>query len=152
MEVVLDAVKVKKHSEDTGRAEREFSLAQLATESGVPERTIRYYISRGILEGPARGGRGAFYTRQHLDRLDEIQRKQARGLTLAQIEMESAEQSTGSLGEPQGCWIYRVAPDVVVQVMSGLSPWRMRHVKSGLVKLAEYLQADGSSQGEGEGR
>jgi len=140
-------VREKKHLEDTGRVEQEFNLAELAAESGVPERTIRYYISRGILEGPARGGRGAFYTRRHLDRLTEIRKKQERGFSLAQIDMESGGESTGSLDEPEGCWVYRVAPDVTVQVMSGLSPWRMRHVKSALVKLAEYLQAEGGAQG-----
>lgn len=129
----------RKQSEESVR---ELSLTELAAESGVPERTIRFYISRGILDGPVRGGRGAFYTSAHRLRLDEIRKKQAGGLTLAEIEMEMGAQSGPPLPEPRGCWVYEVAPDVSVHVKSGLSPWRTRQVKSALAKLAASLRPE----------
>jgi DNA-binding transcriptional MerR regulator len=128
----------------------ELSLAELAAESGVPERTIRFYISRGILDGPARGGRGAFYTTEHRKRIEEIRRKQAVGLTLSQIERETGEQASPQLPQPEGIWVYQVAPDVSVHVRSGLSPWRTRQVKSALTKLSGYLQLEDAEQEDGE--
>ncbi len=128
----------------------EMSLAELAAESGVPERTIRFYISRGILDGPARGGRGAFYTSAHRKRLEEIRKKQAAGLTLGEMEREAGDRASPQLPQPEGIWVYHVAPDVSVHVRGGLSPWRTRQVKSALAKLSASLQTEDGEQSEGE--
>jgi len=132
--------------ETTGQAgvserPRDLSLAELATESGVPERTIRYYIARGLLAAPARSGRGAFYTGEHLGRLREIRQQQRQGLTLAEIERrQEAGAPPRNLPEPELWCAYTLASDVVVQVRSGGSPWRVRQVKSALGRLARELQ------------
>ena len=47
-------------------------LAELAEKAGLPGRTIRFYIARGLLPGPLKAGRGAAYGQEHLDRLREI--------------------------------------------------------------------------------
>src|SRR5579884_163841 len=39
----------------------------------------------GLLEGPRGAGRGAAYDQRHLERLEEIKRRQAEGATLAEI-------------------------------------------------------------------
>lgn len=123
------------------RPTREFSLDALAEQSGVPERTIRYYIARELLAPPARGGRGAFYTTEHLDRLREIQRRQQEGLTLAEIgRLESAGAAASRLPEPEPWLQYTLAPDVVVQVRTGAGPWRVRQIKSALDRLACELE------------
>ena len=49
-----------------------YSLSQLAEETGVEMRTIRHYISIGILPPPSSRGRGARYDQVHLDRLKAI--------------------------------------------------------------------------------
>lgn len=128
----------RKHSEDKSSS-LELSLAELAERTGIPERTIRYYIARGILAGPSGGGRGAFYTGEHLQRLQVVQRMQRQGLTLAEIERDANADSSPRLVEPEAWWAYTVAPDVVVQVRSGLSPWRARRVKAAVAKLAAEL-------------
>ena len=124
------------------------SLAELSEQAGVPGRTIRYYIARGILDGPVRGGRSAFYTTEHLQRLAEIRQRQESGRTLAEIEQDTkgAEQAQ-HLPEPQGWWMYPVSGDVVVQVRSGLSPWRARAVKSALARLAGELSSSNDGKG-----
>lgn len=119
----------------------------LAAESGVPERTIRYYIARGLLGPPARGGRGAFYTAGHLDRLREIQRRQHGGLTLAEIERQGDAAATPRLPEPEPWLQYTLAPDVVVQVRTGGAPWRTRQIRSVLQRLARELE-DGNRRDE----
>jgi DNA-binding transcriptional MerR regulator len=131
----------KAQSESGSRPPRDFSLTTLAAESGVPERTIRYYIARGLLSPPARGGRGAFYTAAHRDRLREIQRRQSEGLTLAEIEREGeAGAARLRLPEPEPWLQYTLAPDVVVQVRPGAGPWRVRQIKSALDRLARELE------------
>jgi DNA-binding transcriptional MerR regulator len=134
-------MKSKGQRNDSDQAPRELSLADLAAEAKVPERTIRYYIARGLLSGPARGGRGAFYTGGHLDELREIQERQRQGLTLAEIERQRrAGEPPVHLPEPAHWWAYTLAPDVVVQVRTGGSPWRMRQIKSTLERLARELR------------
>lgn len=118
----------------------ELSLETLAEESGVAERTIRYYITRGLLAGPARSGRGAFYTGEHLKRLQEIRRRQQQGLTLTEIErLAGTSEPTEGLPEAETWWAYKIAPDLVVQVRGGTSPWRLRQVRAALERLAHEL-------------
>ena len=61
------------------------SLADVSRSSGLPGRTIRYYIAQGLLPGPDKAGRGAVYGTGHLQRLAEIGQLQAQGLTLREI-------------------------------------------------------------------
>lgn len=118
----------------------EFSLEARARRSGVTERTIRYYITRGLLDGPARGGRGAFYTLEHLKRLEQIRENRRQGLTLGQIE-RSGEGATlpRPLPEPETWWAYPIASDVVVQVRGGTSPWRLRQIRTALGQVVREL-------------
>jgi DNA-binding transcriptional MerR regulator len=136
-------VKTEQNSADT-----EYTLAELAEQAGVPGRTIRYYIARGILSEPARRGRGACYTAEHLKQLEDIRRLQDKGLTLAEIERNSGGALPAKLAEPVAWWQYSVADDVVVQVRSGLSPWRVRQVNAALRKLAAELQPGNNVQRE----
>jgi DNA-binding transcriptional MerR regulator len=125
------------NSEKSQRDE-EFSLETLAASSRVSERTIRYYITRGLLAGPVRGGRGAFYTAAHLKRLQEIREQQQRGLTLTAIErLAATAEAEERLPDPETWVCYKIAPDLVVQVRSGTSPWRVRQMRSALERLAK---------------
>ncbi len=69
-----------------------FSLSELAKEwtNGHPEdpispRTLRYYISVMLLEGPGRVGPGKHYGKQHLKRLEIIRLMQENGRTIDDI-------------------------------------------------------------------
>lgn len=62
-----------------------FTATELSSESGVPQRTIRYYISRGLLSHPIRRGAKAEYDESHLKDLREIRELQKKGLTLDKI-------------------------------------------------------------------
>jgi DNA-binding transcriptional MerR regulator len=62
-----------------------FSLEKLVERSGVGIRTIRYYQSEGLLPKPAKQGREAVYTEEHLERLALIAELRDRGLTLSAI-------------------------------------------------------------------
>jgi DNA-binding transcriptional MerR regulator len=64
---------------------KEWTLRELAAETGVPERTIRFYISRGLVDPPLRGGRGAAYGAGHKVRIEQVKKLQAKGMMLAEI-------------------------------------------------------------------
>jgi len=120
---------------------KEWTLRELAAESGIPERTIRFYISKGILDPPLRGGRGAAYGPDHLARLKEIRGLQAKGLMLAEIaRLPEPQASAPDLQAPSTWENYAVADDVVVWVRAESSPWRARHIRSALKEFASRIQ------------
>jgi DNA-binding transcriptional MerR regulator len=123
---------------------KEWTLRELAEESGVPERTIRFYISKGILDPPLRGGRGAAYGPDHLARLREIRGLQAKGMMLAEIARLPEPQAAATVGPdlptPSTWESYAVAGDVVVWVRADSSPWRAKHIRSVLREFASRVQ------------
>jgi DNA-binding transcriptional MerR regulator len=60
------------------------TIDQLADQTGVSVRTIRYYITEGLLPGPAGRGKAATYTQEHVDRLRLIRRLTEQRVPLAQ--------------------------------------------------------------------
>lgn len=68
-----------------GGPEREYRMAELAREAGIPVRTVRYYRERGLIGPPRRDGRIAWYNDHHLARLRTIAALLARGHTLGVV-------------------------------------------------------------------
>jgi DNA-binding transcriptional MerR regulator len=62
-----------------------YTLTELADLAGVTARTVRYYISQGLLAVDATPGPGPKYDDTHLARLRLIKRLQAEHLPLAEI-------------------------------------------------------------------
>ena len=59
-----------------------FDLDELGRRSGLPPRTIRYYISEGLVPAPVKRGPASYYREDHLNRLALIRKYQAEGLPL----------------------------------------------------------------------
>jgi DNA-binding transcriptional MerR regulator len=116
----------------------QMSLAELAEQTGIAGRTIRFYIGRGLLRGPVKAGRGAAYTSEHLERLRQIGRLQSEGLTLAEIARRLSGERASAPG-PVGWWHYPLAEDVMVMVRADISPWRLRQIRQQLGPLAASL-------------
>lgn len=119
----------------------ELSLAELAEETGAAPRTIRYYISRGLLAGPDQAGRSASYGREHVARLKEILKRQQAGATLAEIGVQLRPRS-GLPIEPASCWRFEISSDVVVEVRGGIPPWRMKSVRAAIAEMARKLRQE----------
>lgn len=64
----------------------QLALDELVARSGFAARTIRFYTGRGMLPLPQRRGRSAYYTGDHLARLELVRELQAHGFTLTAIE------------------------------------------------------------------
>jgi DNA-binding transcriptional MerR regulator len=62
-----------------------YSLTELADLAGVTPRTVRYYMSQGLLPSPGASGPGAKYDDTHLGRLRLVRRLQREHLPLAEI-------------------------------------------------------------------
>ena len=83
-----------------------YSLTELAAESGVPGRTIRYYIAQGVLPAPIHGGPSTRYGQGHVDRLHLIRMLQRQHQPLAEIrarlEALSDDESHALIEQPVG--------------------------------------------------
>lgn len=123
----------------------QMTLAELAEASGVPARTIRFYISRGLVDGPAKAGRAAPYSVSHLERLERIKALQAEGRTLA--EMGSLLDADGVVHTrevaPVAWWHHAIGDDVVIQVRADLSPWRTRQIRAAIEEFSRRMQVSG---------
>ncbi len=62
-----------------------YTIDELAVETGVPSRTIRFYQAKGALPAPERRGRVAYYNDAHVERLKLVAELQDRGLHLKAI-------------------------------------------------------------------
>lgn len=60
-------------------------MKELSEKASVTPRTIRYYVSEGLLAPPETAGRDARYTEEHLARLELIKRLKAEFLPLREI-------------------------------------------------------------------
>jgi DNA-binding transcriptional MerR regulator len=62
-----------------------YTIGELAGEANVTTRTIRYYVSEGLLAPPEKGGRAASYNDEHLARLALIKILKEEFLPLQEI-------------------------------------------------------------------
>jgi DNA-binding transcriptional MerR regulator len=62
-----------------------YTISELATLVGVTPRTIRYYVSIGLLPAPGQAGPGTRYGAAHLARLRLIRRLQREHLPLGEV-------------------------------------------------------------------
>lgn len=62
-----------------------YTMDDLVSRTGLPRRTIRFYVEKGLLDPPAGRGRGGFYDASHLARLLEIRKSREEGRSLESI-------------------------------------------------------------------
>ncbi len=70
---------------DSERPGGALTIDELAAQTGVPSRTIRFYQAKGALAPPVRRGRVAYYDESHAERLRLVAHMQDRGLSLRAI-------------------------------------------------------------------
>jgi DNA-binding transcriptional MerR regulator len=122
--------------------QRHRTLRELAEEVGVPPRTIRFYISRGLLDGPLIAGRRARYGTDHVERLKKIRALQQDGLTLNAIAgVLGAGREEADLPSPTTWNSYQLQEDVVVWIREGSESWRAKHIRLALENFADQLRA-----------
>lgn len=109
-----------------GREHREYRMEELAEESGIPVRTLRFYRERGLIAPPRREGRIAWYDDHHLARLRTIAGLLERGHTLTGIADLARTFESGrdvaevlGLGEPTEETPVRLTPEQLADHFEG---------------------------------
>jgi DNA-binding transcriptional MerR regulator len=75
----------------------DMTIDDLAAQSQVPSRTIRFYQSKGVLPKPVMKGRVAYYGKAHAERLELIATLQDRGLRIDAIRELTARLDRGEV-------------------------------------------------------
>ena len=124
----------------------EWGMKDLAENSGVSARTIRFYIGRGLVIPPVSVGRTARYTQDHIKRLEQIQRLKSKGHTLAEIGRAlEGKKGSAKVPPPTSWWSHQVQKDVVVMVRSDIHPWRQKRIQRAIADMADQLRDEGDN-------
>jgi len=102
-----------------------YTLTELCETAGVSERTVRYYVTQGLLPSPGTG-RGVRWGQEHFERLRLILDLKEKHLPLAEIrhrlEAMSAADVSSLLANQQAHAQASSAADYVQQVLAGMRP------------------------------
>lgn len=127
-------------------APSKFSLEELSRLTGVPRRTIRYYIQRGLVTPPEGEKRGSFYTTTHLEQLLRVKRLTEQHIPLAEIPSFD-DRKNSSLAQEIGCISFcthislGTGLELVVDPgKAGLSANQLRLLTADFLKAIENLK------------
>jgi len=120
--------------------EKKYNIGQLAGLSGVSRRTIRYYVQSGLLPAPAGGGRGHYYTAEHLRVLQQICTLKENRLSLEEIavRLKGPVADFPPVMAPTTWTRLEVCPGIEIQVQGGrfpVTPARIRKLQRFVAQL-----------------
>lgn len=125
----------------------EMNLATLAAHTKTPARTIRLYISMGLLPGPLRAGRNAAYGELHVERLSRIAELRRQGMTLHQARRTLNASDHAAPSVPATRWRhYLPAPDVQVMLSDDVPPWRAHALQTALEQFVRLVNTDNEAK------
>ena len=136
------------------------SLDQLSSLAGATPRTVRFYISQGLLDRPVGSKRGAHYTRRHLEQLLLVRRWTDAGLSLERVREliagapEDPPPRAPAAGSVEVWSRVTLADGLEVHVepgRAGLSPEQLRTLVRGITALYRQVRADAAGE-SGPGR
>ncbi|MDR1545535.1 MAG: MerR family transcriptional regulator [Deltaproteobacteria bacterium] len=139
-------------------SDKSFNMDELSALTGLSKRTVRYYIQLELLPRPVGEGRGARYTRDHLDRLLRIRKLTDAGVSLERVRevLAGSDCPVPPRNRRPGSVELRsriyVAPGLEIEVAptdGGLPPDRLQSFVQGVIRLAEAELAEGQPA-EGE--
>jgi DNA-binding transcriptional MerR regulator len=87
------------------------TLDGLTERVGMSVRNVRFYTSKGLVPPPERRGRSAYYSEEHVARLELVRELQAHGFTLSAIERYMARIPSGA------------NPETIALHRTLLAPW-----------------------------
>ncbi len=128
--------------------QKKYNIGQLAELSGVSRRTIRFYVQTGLLAAPAGGGRGHFYTAEHLRALQRICTLKENHLSLEEIavRLKRPVADFPAMPAPTIWTRIEICPGIEVQVQGGrfpVTPARIRRLQKFVVQLFGSEMPDG---------
>lgn len=101
------------------------SIGELAEQTGVSRRTVRFYVQRGLIDPPVGLGRASHYTPAHVDQIRRVLALQRGGLQLDDINALPEDVQEAAVTEtPESSLVLRmtVAPGVRLELDAGVTP------------------------------
>jgi DNA-binding transcriptional MerR regulator len=132
------------------------TLDDLCALTGLPRRTVRYYMQLGLVDRPEGETRAARYGSKQIEQLLQIRKWSAAGLSLDRIralllgELPQVQAPPFHAGMVTVRSHMAVAPGITLVIephVAGLSPEAMRAFSGGVIELlAQVLAAEESPQ------
>jgi DNA-binding transcriptional MerR regulator len=131
---------------DTAR----FSLADLVEASGLPERTVQYYITNGLVDPALGRGRSRYYTPAHLQQLmyvvhlreERLSVDEIRERVAAERAAQAAEAAEAASPLPIDHWErITLRPDLELHLRSD-APEGVRALARELIRLSDEWFGD----------
>ena len=130
--------------------ERTYTLDELCNLSGLPKRTIRYYIQMGLVDRPEGEKRTAFYLTRHLESLLRVKRLAAQGFSLEKIRQGGDEipqkalkpQQPGDVSYRSHIYLADGIELVIDAGTSGLDQHQMRLFIRGALEILQAFKAE----------
>ncbi|MCL2918270.1 MerR family transcriptional regulator [Shewanella litorisediminis] len=129
--------------------EQQYGINELAGVTGIPVRTIRFYLQKGLLTAPHGAGRGAWYDNHHLEQLIKLQMWQAAGLSLERIGELLKQEAEPMLpllnpkpGELRVCSHLQLAPGlslVIDPIAAGLDSDKLRTLAAAMMSTFDTV-------------
>ncbi len=142
-------------ADNASRVADAMTISQLAEQTGIPPRRIRYYISEQLLPPPIGKGRASHYTRTHLDRLRQITAFREVNLSLDEIrsrlgqaEPDDRGATTEADAQPVRWSRYELVPGVEMHVREDLDQVTRDTARSMVDAVRHVLQHGNRDNGE----
>ena len=88
--ISLTVAVVVRYNTPMSNHNRKMTIEELAQDVGVSVRTVRFYITEGLIPGPGTRGKSAAYGQEHLLRLQLVRRLSEQHVPLADIRRQLA--------------------------------------------------------------
>ncbi len=93
--------------------EDKYKIKEFAEEANTTERTARYYVKEELIDPPEGSRRGAFYTDEHVEQLEEVKEMKEDGMKIDEIKAIKVEASSDirfSISKPKNDYVYTPTP------------------------------------------
>lgn len=126
----------------------DYTLEGLEGASMVSARTIRYYISQGLVPPPVTVGRNATYSgEKHLSALLRITELKSQGMSLEAIKQAMDPKNQGpALPRLQPWGVMQPTDDVAVFIKTDVPPWRRNQIDKALVPFVAAVTRKNNSE------
>jgi DNA-binding transcriptional MerR regulator len=119
-----------------------YDLQNISTLTGLPIRTIRYYIQKNLVDKPEGARKTASYTQQHLEQLMTVKRLSESGLSLAAIakvmngtQINNVHPSDMQPGQVRAVSFVHISPGVELSI----DPLQCNLTQAQLRELSEHI-------------
>ncbi|MBF0338857.1 MAG: MerR family transcriptional regulator [Nitrospirae bacterium] len=118
---------------------KKYLINEVSEITGFSLRTIRYYVSSGIIESPEGRGRGGFYNDSHIDKLLQIKGMQENGMRLKDIINLDKSNKTDKAETTRQVWFrYEIVPGLEIHVRKDIEESERQKIFD-VVKLSKTI-------------